>query len=189
MHAATRHPCSISSRIEGHALTLSSSSTRHWYSSSQPECRLCSLTQVPMLTCRKPVASAAASHRVVLPVPGVPVMRMLGLCLTSDMCDGHTPKPQPQAGLSCVVWSNKFKKTRSAHAQMLASQSKCKWRLADSSSRADKKRVLWVLWGFGPRAPSAPETVSKTNCDDICEREGVAAPPPVGLLGPGTTPT
>ncbi|OBZ80811.1 hypothetical protein A0J61_11140, partial [Choanephora cucurbitarum] len=62
--------CSLSNRF-GYwisSVTLSSSNT----------CNCFVLTISPTLTCCNPVASAIISLVVVLPVPGVPVTKMLG---------------------------------------------------------------------------------------------------------------
>ena len=61
-----------------HTHTLSSSMVKHSYSASQPLCSSSCLTRSPTLTCRSPVASAISWQVVVLPVPGVPVIKMLG---------------------------------------------------------------------------------------------------------------
>ena len=61
--------------------TLLSSTIQLLYSSSQPSWQLRSLTIWLMDRCFKPALAARISQWLVLPVPGVPVMMMLGFVL------------------------------------------------------------------------------------------------------------
>lgn len=80
--------------------TLSSSMTWQENSSSQPLCSSCSRTKSPMLMCRRPVASATSPDSVVFPVPGVPVMRMLGAprCAAMHPASGRSEERRGPAG-------------------------------------------------------------------------------------------
>ena len=84
----------------GPGLALSSSTIQQSNSSSHPLWSSFSFTQSPMLMCCQPVSCATSAAVVVFPVPGVPVMRTLGIagaaisplsvsgCVPLVSCDG-----------------------------------------------------------------------------------------------------